>query len=235
MLKYCLVLYLITSVACAQTLVKGRVFENGTRITLTNIQVVDINNKEVTVTDDNGRYSISAKPGDMLVFTGFSYQADTVLITDKHEREAFLAQKEHLLGEINVNTTAAPSTFKWYDPEFHGQTVVYQRDKDGNFKGGVIFRLWYWKKDEKKKARDEKIIAGARIRDQISTVFTAATIAKYIPLRGTEIDDFVLLYMPDEKTYTAGNFNLVNYINAGYKKFMKLPADKRHLTVVCLQ
>jgi hypothetical protein len=230
MLKYYLVFCLIVAALWANgQSIKGKVFEKGTRIALTDIQVQNINNKQLAITDDNGKYAILAKVGDILVFTGFSYQTDTVLVTDLHQREVFLLPKNHLLNEVNVNLMAGPSTFKFYDPQFHGQTMVYQRDNNGNYKGGIILRFWYWKKDEKERARREKIVEDGKTREKIANLFNAATIGKYVPLQGDEMNSFIELYTPDVKVYMSNDFNLANYLNDCYKKFLKLPADKKHL------
>jgi hypothetical protein len=214
------------SLTCGQIIVKGKVFEDRTRITLTDVQVQNINNKELVITDNNGKYAIKAKVGDILVFSGFSYQTDTLAVIDLHQKEVFLLPKQNMLNMVNVNSTAAPSTFKFYDPMFHGQTVIYQRDANLNPIGGVIFRFWYWKKDEKKRAKQETVIADEQLREKIGLVFSTVSIGHYVPLKGAELNDFVTLYMPNVKTYTGNDFNLLTYVDSCYKMFIKHPPAK---------
>jgi hypothetical protein len=89
--RYLLILSLCftTSVVSAQKL-KGRVFENNTRIALTDVFIENLTNKQSVFTDAKGRFAITAKPGDLLTFKGFAYQNDTLLITNSKDMEVFM-------------------------------------------------------------------------------------------------------------------------------------------------
>src|ERR1700712_918484 len=92
----------ITSITLGQSLIKGRIFEDKTRITLTGIQVENPTTKQRTSTDDKGRFSIYAKSGDVLIIKGFAYDPDTVLITNTHVLEVFLIPRQHILNDVKV-------------------------------------------------------------------------------------------------------------------------------------
>lgn len=228
MLKYGLLFFLIcfaVSVASAQTVIKGRVYEEKTHTVLINIEVRDIDHQKITTTNNDGAFTIPATVGDRLVFGGFSYLADTVLVANKFEFEVYLKPKQNMLNTVNItlNSVAAPTTFKQYDPMYHGQTFT---EKPG---GGVIMRISDWNKDAKKKERDAKMEADGEIRDKINAAFNTTTIVKYVPLKGDDLNGFIELYKPTVELYNSPDFKLVTYINDCYKEFVKLPADKRHL------
>lgn len=231
MLKHYLLLFIFcftTLMTFGQVNVKGRVFEVKTRITLADIQVQNLTTHQITRSDEKGRFSITAKTGDLLVFNGFAYNADTLLVANMHEQEVFLVPHQNFLDEVKV-TTDSTKKLNTYDPEFHGQTMIYQRDpKTGYYKGGVILRLWWWKKDEHKRERLEKKLKEQREQDEVNKVFTPATVGKYVPLKGRDMDDFILLYTPDIKVYYHNDFNLAAYLNDCYAKYLKLPEHKRH-------
>jgi hypothetical protein len=115
----------------------------------------------------------------------------------------------------------------YYDPLFHGQPVVYARDKNMNYKGGVVLRLWYWKKDEKKRAKRQALERKYVIMDKIAAVFQPKIIAQYLPLTGQDLDNFINLYTPAAKIVMAKDFNLTNYLDACFKKYQALPPDKK--------
>jgi len=169
----------------AQTVFSGRVFENKTRITLHGVIVQNLNNKLRAITGDDGRFSIAAKVGDMLVLKSFAYQADTLLLTDMHDREIFMEPKRTLLNQVTITDTngrtsaANKNMILPYDPEFHGQTVVYHRDKDGNYDGGIILRLHYFTGDDRKKRQAQHKKEERMLSEEISAIFTAD---KYQPL-----------------------------------------------------
>jgi hypothetical protein len=233
MLKLYLVLFLIgfsVSVALGQSVIKGRVYENKTRLSLADIQVQNISNKQSTATNDKGRFSIPAKAGDMLVFGGFAYQPDTVLITDMHELEVFLLPHQNFLDQVDIKNTSTDTKNlnNYYDPEFHGQPLVYTRDDKMNYTGGVTLRI-HWKTEEHKREKQEKKLKDQATSDEIDRTFKPATIGKYVPLKGQELNDFIALYTPDVKTYSDYSFNLTVYLNDCYQKYLKLPVDKRHV------
>ena len=228
MYRYLLLIALfLTSSAFAQSGFKGRVLENKTRIGLTGIRVDNLTNKKTTLTDNAGNFAIPAKNGDLLVFKGFAYQIDTMLITDLHEKEIFLEPVTHELDQVNIRSTETKNLNTYYDPMFHGQSVVYARDKNLNYKGGIVLRLWYWKKDEKKRAKLEALERKYAIMDKIAAVFQPKIIAQYLPLTGDDLNNFINLYTPTPKIVAAKDFNLPNYLNACFKKYQALPPDKK--------
>ena len=222
------VVFFTSSFSYSQSVIRGRVFENKTRISLEDIQIQNQNNRAFTTTDEKGRFTIAAKTGDVLVFKGFAYLPDTVFLTDMHDREIFLLPHQNFLDEVKVNSDTTQNLNNYYDPRFHGQTVIYQHDANMNYTGGIAIRMWYWKKDTHKRERREKEIKEEEERDQIARVFTRKNITQYVPLEGKDMDDFLMLYTPDTKVYFANNFNLLSYLNGCYQKYLKLPEDKRH-------
>jgi len=217
--------------AHAQSTFKGRVFEYKTRIALRDVQVQNLTTKQNAFTDEKGRFSISAKLGDRLLLKTFSYLTDTLLITNMHEQEIFLVPHMNTLDEVKVtnDTLKLHGGGGFTDPEFHGQSMIYQRDpKTGYYKGGVIFRLWYWKKDEHKRARLAEELKEQREQDEVNKVFVPAIIGKYVPLTGHDLYDFIALYTPDIKVYYQNQFNLAIYLNDCYAKYLKLSEGKRH-------
>jgi hypothetical protein len=225
----CLVIFmvLLSTAAFAQSNFKGRVFENKTRIGLAGIRVSNLNNNKTTFTDNIGAFSIPAKNDDLLVFKGFAYQTDTLLITDLHEQEVFLEPVTNALNQVNITSTETKNLNTYYDPQFHGQPVVYARDKDMNYKGGIVLRLWYWKKDEKKRAKLRALEEKYAIMEKIMAVFQPKIIAQYLPLTGDDMDNFINLYTPTPKIVTAKDFNLTNYLNACFEKYQALAPDKK--------
>jgi len=217
----------------AQTVFSGRVFENKTRITLHGVTIQNFNNKLRTITDESGRFSIAAKAGDILVLKNFAYETDTLLLTDMHDREIFLEPKRTQLKQVTVTdssaqaATAEKNMILPYDPQFHGQTVVYHRDKYGDFDGGVIFRLHYFTGDEHKKKIAQRKEEERILNNEIGTIFTPDNVSHYLPLRGADLNNFLLLYTPTVRVYNSKDFNLLTYLNTCYKEWQGLTPEQR--------
>ena len=216
----------------AQTVFNGRVFENKTRISLHGVIVENLSNKLKAITGDDGRFGIAAKTGDLLVLKSFGYQADTVLLTDMHDREIFMDPQRTELNQVTItdsstNSSQAAKNMQYYDPQFHGQTIVYHRDQKEQYDGGIIIRMHYFKGDENKKKKAEEKGHQRILNEEISTIFTADNISHYLPLKGADIDNFLLLYTPDIKVYNSKDFNLLAYLNTSYKTWLTLTSDQR--------
>lgn len=226
----CVVGFLTTT--NAQSVFSGRVLENKTRIVLNGVIVENLRNKLKARTGTDGRFSIAANVGDLLVLRSFSYQPDTLLITDMHDREVFMQPLNTMLNQVNItdtngHTSSAAKNMKYIDPEFHGQAFVPQRDINGDFKGGVALRLHYFTKDDNDKRKAASLEKDRAVREQISSVFTAENIGKYVPLKGQDMDNFILLFIPEVKTYTNHEFNLLTYLNECYKTWLTLSPDQK--------
>jgi len=217
----------------AQTIFSGRVLENKTHIKLHGVRIENLSTHLKTLSGEAGEFSIAAKTGDLIVFRNFSYQPDTLLLTDMHEREVLLTPQSTMLNQVNITDTSGRSSVADknaklpYDPQFHGQTAVYHRDGNGNYVGGVDFRLHYFTKDDHDKRKAAQKEKDRETVDQIISVFTEANLSQYVPLKGDDMVDFILLYLPDVKVYQSKDFNLLSYLNACYKTWQTLTPGER--------
>ncbi|PTQ98008.1 hypothetical protein C8P68_103167 [Mucilaginibacter yixingensis] len=223
-----LILSLFVFTANAQQKLSGRVFENKTRIYLAGVRIQNLRTKKFTETDDKGHFNIDAALNDVVVFNNFGYEVDTLVLINFKPKEVFLEPKKHMLNEVNVNVQQVQS-FKTYDRDFHNQTMIYQRDNNGNLKGGISLRIWSNKKEERQQAKGAQWVYTERYRLIIDTVFALRNLSKYLPLNGDELMAFRVRYMPTVPQYTSSDFNLLRYIDSCYKNFETLPADKRKL------
>lgn len=229
MLRYTLLFFcccfIFTNVYAQQKL-SGQVFENGTRVSLAGIRVQNNRSKLTTETDIKGHFTIDARANDVLIFTGFNYQPDSVLLTDTKPREVFMEPVKNMLKQVDVGGVEL-NTGTLTDPQFHGQSAVYTRNSDGSYKGGVTFRVWSNHSAEHKREKEAQQQHDEAIRLEIDKAFNAKNLTKYLPLKPQEVDGFRSRYIPTVKTYTANNFSLMVYLGNCYKEFMKLPPEKR--------
>jgi hypothetical protein len=235
-------LFLASFAYAQQHTQEGVVYENKTHVALAGINIENLNGKFKTQTDKQGRFIIQAKMSDMLVFNGFGYKADTVVVTDLHAREFYLDPLQHMLNEVEINGKGAGAVnsaafFVPKDPQFHNQTMNYQRDVDrpgasGAIKGGVNLRIWSNKKTENDAKKRELEVKNDKITAQIQQAFSKESIEKYVPLKDQELHSFVMRYSPDIATFTSEDFNLALYIDKCYKEFVKLTPEERLKTSI---
>ena len=217
----------------AQSVFSGRVLENKTRIALRGVRVENLNNKLKGITAGDGTFSIGAKVGDLIVFKAFAYQPDTVLLTTMYSREVFLTPQTNMLNQVNITDSSGRSSQAeknaklGYDKEFHGQTVYAHRDINGNFDGGATIRMHYFTKDDRNKRKASQKAADRKKEEEIERIYVASNIETYVPLKGVDMDNFLLLYTPDVKTYTAKSYDFVSYLNMCYKEWQTLTPEQK--------
>lgn len=214
----------------AQDNLTGRIYENKKRVALPGIVVQNLNTHVTVLSDRTGGFSIPAKVGDLILFSNFSYQPDTLYVKDLKYIEILLDLKGKMLKEVKVtgsetrlgNLTAPPKL-----SPIGNQAVQYTTDAKGRLIGGLTMNVFDSHSDEKKRKKIAQLERDDRVWAEITHVFNADTLQNYLPIKGQEMDNFIQLYTPDVQTFTAPAFDLTVYLNACYKKFMEIPADKR--------
>jgi len=222
--------FLFLQLSYGQDKLNGRVFENKTRVPLSGIKIEDLKTHIVVRSDSAGRFSIGVKVGDNLSFSGFAYQTDTVYLTNLRYTEFFMAPKQNMLKEVKVLTPEIKTGSLTAPAEkgpFDSKSVLYQTDGSGNYIGGVKIMLWDSHSGEKQRQKEKKLADDEEMNQQIARVFSPQNIQNYLPLKGQELANFIILYNPDVKTYTSSRFNFLLYLDACYKKFLKIPAVER--------
>ena len=207
--------------ASAQKFLYGQVLEYQTYKPLGNVKVLNLNSLSKATSDKDGKFSLSAKPGDVLTFSSPLYATDTVLITEMKNITVYMLSRD--LSPVEIKSTrlqlgkltAAPAV-----RPFGGNTVLYQTDKAGNPIGGLKIMIRSKNKIGTRYAEDEKTEL------QIAQVFNEVNLKKYLPITGQEMANFITLYIPDAKTYKEID-NITSYLNTCYKEFITIPLEQR--------
>jgi len=221
---------LLINISYAQGNLTGRIYEYKTRIPIAGVSVQNLKSNIITVSDKNGLFAIKAHIGDLVTFSGFSYQTDTLYVKDLSSVEIFLDLKQNMLKGVNVTNSEVKTGSLKAAPTlspFGGQTLVYQKDKDGNYDGGLKLSLFDSHSAADKRKQEAQLGKDEAVKQRIAKAFSPENLKDYVPVKGQEMDNFIILYTPSLDTYTSGNFNFISYVNSCYKEFLKIPAEKR--------
>lgn len=218
MTKYIILFLLLASFKLsAQHVIKGQILDSITNKTIKSASITNLTRKFSTVSDTAGSFSIRASFGDSIMVHALSYINDT-LVVSKDNYIIALQPSAHLLEEVNIKHLNLPPIELPPSP-FHGQSMVYKYHYGGEEIGGVVFRVWYWKKDEKKRAKELNLEREYKAQSEIKEIFSERNLAGYLPLRGDSLKLFIKLYTPTPKEYLAPDFDFLLYVNHSYKKF----------------
>jgi hypothetical protein len=203
----------------AQTMVKGTVFELGKSTKVSDVFVRDNQNRQMTITDSKGNFSIRTETGHTLVFSAPGYVSDTLYVTDFTNKKIELVTQTIALRQVNISAKReAFDAHKEY-PEVYTRAKVYPLSPTS----------WF-SKEAKDARRLKKYFKHEEEERHVDEVFTMNYVQSIIPLRGQELENFMTLYRPSYAFIKNNNGpSLAVYINDSYKKYMALPADKRTL------
>ena len=209
----------ITHVASAQTVLKGSVYEAGKTSKMPNVFVKDANTKQITITDDNGNFTIHTEVGHTLIFNSPGYNSDTLYLVDLRPKRIEMVSKTIALRQVEISATKeAFDPHKEY-PEIYTKSKVY-----------VMSPSSWFSKEGKDARRLKRYFQREEEERQIDAAFNMDYVKTVIPLRGQDLENFMSMYRPGYAFLKNNNApSMTSYINDSYKKYMALPASKRAL------
>lgn len=213
-------LLLITAGAVKAQTIKGTVYEEGTNQKMSNVFIKDINNKQITLVDKDGRFEIKSAQGHTLIFDSPGYVSDTLFVVDDKPLKIQMKQLGIVLREVNISTTRAAV----FNPR-EEYPEVYQKAKVNILSPSTIFSR------ESHRARRLKRFFDNEEREKyVDRVYTASYVSSLVPLKGADLQNFMMLYRPSYAYVKSNNGpSLAVYINDSYQKYKALPPDKRRL------
>ncbi len=219
--KYLLVALILSaaSTAMAQRLLKGTVYESGTNNRMPNVFIRDNNNKQLTITDNSGNFSVRTETGHILIFDSPGFISDTLYLVDLAPKKIVMVTKTIALREVSINSTRqAFDPHKEY-PEIYTKSKVYVMSPSSCFS-----------KEGRDARRLKRYFVTEEQERHVDAVFTRAYVGSIVPLKGQNLEDFMTLYRPSYAFIRGNNSeSLAVYINDSYKKYQALVPEKRHL------
>jgi len=220
-LKFYLIVFLLFAVipVIAQNLLKGTVFEDGTNNRMANVFIRDNSNKQLTITDKKGNFSIRTETGHVIIFESPGYTSDTLYVADLAPQKIILSAKAIALREVSISATKTTFDPHQEYPEVYTRSKLYVLSPSS----------WFGK--EAVDARRLKIYFKTEAEQRhIDAVFSTVYVGSIVPLKGKELENFMTLYRPSYAFLMNNDGpSLAAYVNDCYKKYKVLPPEKRTL------
>jgi hypothetical protein len=219
--KYPIILLLILASVSAngQGLLKGSVYESGTTNKMADVFIRDANTKQLTITDKQGNFSVRTEAGHILIFDCPGYVSDTLYVVDLTQKKITMQTQTIALREVSISSTRANFDPHKEYPEIYEKSKVYPLSPT----------TWFGK-DAKDARRLKKYFEHEQQQRRIDQVFNRAYVGSIVPLKGRELENFMMLYRPTYAFVTGNSTqSIAIYINDSYKKYLALPPEKRML------
>ena len=201
----------------AQDYIKGHVKEKGSGKRLSDVFIKDNNNKQITVTDEKGNYSIRAASGHTLVFSSPGYIPDTLYLINTLPKFVELQPMPMSLGEVSVRSTRAVFDPRAEYPEIYRKSKVYPLSPSSIFS-----------REARNARRLKKYFEHEEQEQYVDGIYTKLLVSSIVPLKGKDLDDFMGMSRPTYaflKNNSGGELTL--YVNDQYKKFMAMSPQQR--------
>ncbi|MCX2576224.1 peptidase associated/transthyretin-like domain-containing protein [Pedobacter sandarakinus] len=220
----------------AQTVTTGTVFDYSKKtLTLPGVSVRNLNNKKVTSTSKEGKYTIPAKVGDLIEFSAVGYHTDTLYLINLLNRSIYLPVKSTSLADVDVRGVRMNSQITdAKDPLAEKYTLLntggnLNRKRMTDKVGGLNLNLGYgkYKRQQRKEAALEE-------RDlylaEIDGNFSEKAVNDLTKLQGEELKNFMVIYRPSvEQVKAERPFRYSYYISKAYVAWQKLTPQQQKL------
>lgn len=219
----------------SEKLLQGKVINDG--LPIGGIEVINQTSGTVSVTDASGKFSVSAKVGDVLIFAAKNYTAKRITLRQKDFEktgiETALNQETIQLVEVEITKedngvkleapTAVPLRSVDNILNSPTNTMVYNGaiNHGLNFVaiGKMIGKLF-------KGNKDDKAVANVDIKEYVSDNFNKDFFLKTLKLKEEEIGVFLEFCYADPRAITIANNNnmleVADFLTSKKEDFRKL-------------
>lgn len=221
----CLLFFCFSPVLTAQIQIKGKITDSETGQTLPYAFVIINRTQNGVFADTRGQYSISALPGDSLLFSLTGYQFTKVILSDTiksspYELNVTLKLKTVKLREFSVK---APKTFDQILSELEQaeRSKVTNQTSVANAIGSPItFLYMQFSKEGKAIRKISELRAENEKQELLKDLFTRYMIAHIIDLDERDMDDFIA-FSGLKQTYNLfeTEYDLVVYVKKRYDDY----------------
>ena len=203
--------------------VKGIVGDRATRLMLKSVDVYNLTNKQRTSTNDKGEFSIKAQVNQILVFTQPGYASDTLLLVDTKNIKRYLTFGDYLLNTVEVS--AKKFDFKTQYADVYRDAKVF--DLSANKPLGFSPSRYFSKKGKSARKLKRKLEL-EDVERKIDYRFNETAVKAITPLKGAELEYFMVLYRPSLKALDKMDEEVFKfYLMDSFKEFNALPPKKK--------
>ncbi|GAA4143938.1 hypothetical protein GCM10022216_26310 [Sphingobacterium kyonggiense] len=214
----------------AQQRLDGIVYDVITKQRLGEVQIRNIGNNNSIYNDSRGEFSITASPGDQLIFRKAGYLSDTIIYKNQAALIVNLKEAVKQIQEVQVYGRRNPDDVLDEMKREYKKAFNLAAPKEAISIGptGVGLSIDYLysmvSKEAKNARRFTEFIGKVHEQNIIDYRFTPELVRNLIGLEGEDLQVFMKLFRPSyEFISTATEMQLRNYIKKQYEIFKLHP------------
>ena len=227
-LLYALFLIAFCLPAAAQTglqgnILKGTVLDAKTHLPINAVTVLNNATQAVAYTDAEGFFTITARPGDELVFSfiGYnSYLTKTEAVIDREDLRVYLRPKDYTLGEVIIRPKYTPYQADSIERHSEFQRPLV-REHGGSIMSPVTFLAEKISKNSRRIFAFQKDFARMEKERFTDSRYTAELTQQMTGLAGDTLAFFMNAYpMPYDYSRAASDLELKVWIRDNFKDWV---------------
>jgi len=217
------VLFILTGQLLRAQQLQGTVADRTTQLRLGQVEVFNLNTKQKTTTNAKGEFSILAAVNHSLVFYQPGYTTDTLFLVDLKPVMRYLSLNNKLLKTVEIKAGEFHPEIEYANTYRAARVVTLRGNKPFRFSPYRLFSS-----EGKSARRFKRNMERERTERKIDERFNVAAVKAVTPLKGTELDYFMVLYRPTLKYLEKlDQEDFKFYLMNSYKEFKALPPEKR--------
>lgn len=226
-------LFVLPLKLAAQTSISGRVYDFENKLPLAQVEVQNLNNKQVVKTAAAGQFELAAKQGDVLTFTLKGYHVDTLYLSSMRPVAIYLPNSSISLREVEIQSAKlspyldVENINAGIKPTKRIEADDLSGKKNNDRAGGIILNLGF-DKMKAQREKEQKLTENESVENEIRLNFNETTVGQITKLKGDDLKAFISIYQPGaERVKSEAPFNYTLYIAQAYQAWLKLPPSQR--------
>jgi hypothetical protein len=203
--------------------ITGTVADRSSQVKLEHVEVRNGNSNIKAYTDAKGGFKIRASVKDLLIFNQPGYRPDTLLLTNKNPVKRYLILNNNLLKIVEIKSGS-------FNPEVE-YADVYRKANALKIAPNHPFTFYpskFFSKEGRDARRFKRILEKEKTERKIDLRFNEAAVTALTPLKGQELDYFMVLYRPTLKELDKlDDEEMKFYLMNSFKEFKNLPPNKK--------
>ncbi|MBB5634309.1 hypothetical protein HDE68_000194 [Pedobacter cryoconitis] len=221
------ILQFIIVKAQAQQMLKGVIFEEGTKSRLGNVPVYNKRTGYTNTSNNFGLFDILAQEGDTLQISMDGYINKELRVSNLNDLIIYLRVASNQLKEVKITSQSLLQNLKENRAAFRDKGIFYGGKPSAGLLsplGGSPLTFLYesFSQDGKRARRLDKFIARESDYTEVASRFNKEKIKMLVPVKEEDMEEFKAAYWPkNEEIRKWSDYDLHNYIRKSFEEFKK--------------
>ncbi|MET4141124.1 hypothetical protein [Pedobacter sp. UYP1] len=221
------IIFFLPAEGLAQQMVKGVIFEEGTRTRVAGASVHNQRTGYTNSTNNFGLFDIVVQEGDTLQISLDGYLDKQIEVSNLKDLIIYLRASSTQLKEVKITGQSRLQGLREAQADFKAKGIFNNGKPSAGMLsplGGSPLTYLYetFSQDGKRARRLGKFIARESDYTEVASRFNKEKIKSLVPIKDEDLEEFKSAYWPNNEDIRKwGDYDLHNYIKKSFEEFKK--------------